>query len=120
MKLKPFLFIISLFIFTQSLAQSSTVDINEKAYNEYVLSDKKMVKAYQKVLKGFEDYDLDGAAKKALKASQEAFLIYRNKEGKLQDKIYYGGSMLPTFKFRALKKLTDDRTKQLQYYESNG
>ncbi len=120
MKICTFFFILSFLFISNSFAQFSVADKNEKAYNEYMLSDKKMVKAYQKVLKGFEGYDLNGAAQKTLRAAQEAFLIYRSKEGKLQDKIYYGGSMLPTFKFRALKKLTDDRTKQLEFYNNNG
>lgn len=76
-----------------------------------------MLKTYQKALKGFAGYDLDGATQKALLVAQEAFLAYRAKEGKLQESIYRGGSMLPTFKFSALKKITDQRTRQLEEYQ---
>ena len=75
-----------------------------------------MVKAYQTALDGFDRYDLDGGAKKALILSQKAFLAYRESEGKLQEKIYRGGSMMPTFKHRLLRKLTDERSKQLNSY----
>lgn len=120
MKLPPLLTLALLFLSLSSFAQSSsTAEINENAYLSYQKSNKQLIKVYQKVLSKFENYDMDGAAKKALIASQQSFINYRNKEAVFMEKKFRGGSMLPTFEYTALKMLTDSRRQQLLYYLSD-
>ena len=114
MKLVIIFLMLSLSFGKVSLAQNgSTAEQNEQAYLAYEQSNRAMVCVYKTLLKNFEDYDLDGAAKKALIAAQQAFISYRVREGEFLAQQFKGGSMLPTFKYKALKKLTDFRKKQL-------
>lgn len=101
---------------TPATAQRTTADINTVAYRQYRLADNQMRYVYEIVLKKSAYFDMTGAAKKALIAAQQAFLNYRTKEGQLQEELYNGGSMLPTFKYRVLKQLTDERRRQLSSY----
>ncbi len=120
MKLPPLLTLLLLLFNLSLYAQSgSTAETNENAYLSYGKSNKQLIKVYQKVLSKFENYDMDGAAKKALIGSQQSFISYRNKEAVFMEKKFKGGSMMPTFKYRALKMLTDSRKQQLLYYLSD-
>lgn len=120
MKLPLSLILLLLFLSFSSLAQSSsTAEINENAYISYEKSNKQLLKVYQKVLSKFVNYDVDGAAKNALIGSQQSFINYRNKEAVFMEKKFKGGSMMPTFKYRTLKMLTDSRKQQLLYYLSD-
>jgi len=120
MKLPPLLTLLLLLFNLSLFAQSgSTAETNQNAYLSYQKSNKQLIKVYQKVLSKFENYDIDGAAKKALIASQQSFINYRNKEAVFMEQKFKGGSMMPTFKYRTLKMLTDSRKQQLLYYLSD-
>lgn len=117
MKLKYLLLAFLFFLFIGAFAQGSTADQNENAYQSYLVANKKMVKVYLKVYAGYEKYGINDDTQKAFVASQKAFLNYRNKIALLHEAEFSGGSMMTLFKYKALKKLTEDRIKQMVFYK---
>ena len=94
-----------------SLAFSQTqLEMNEQAAKEYKISDKKLGKVYNeliKLLKPSKERDL-------LIKAQRNWINFRDAHAKYQESFYVGGSMQPIIYLGTLKELTDTRIKQLQ------
>jgi len=104
-------------------AQKSTAGENAQAYKAYIRADKEMNRVYHRQLKITEQYytayneeknTTYSSAKAALIASQKAFVAYRKKEGKYIEALHKGGAATPYYMYNQMKKLTEERIRQLQ------
>lgn len=115
MAIRGILLCFYLFIVTPAPAQS-VADNNEKAIRTYEVADKALTKIYHKVLKATA---YNSELRNELKVTQAAFLLYRDKEGNFYRIKFKDASMQPLFKYRALKRITEGRIKQLAFYFDN-
>jgi len=85
-------------------------EMNQQAYNEFAVADKKMNTVYNKLMKALPDDE----ARQKLKASQLAWLKYRDAQAELEADNSRGGTIVPTLISGTKTALTDARTEELK------
>ena len=98
-------------ILSSSLALGQTQrEMNDQASKDYTISDKKLGKTYNELLRLLTTKK----EKDLLIAAERSWIIFRDAHAHYAESFYEGGSMQPLIYFGAMKELTDTRTKQLQ------
>lgn len=117
MKKNSVLILLALVLTAKVTMAQSTAEENITAEKEYKRADSIMNREYARVLKMADD---DPALQQAIRDAQKIFLSYREKIGYAQRLYHLGGSAEPYFQFRALRKVTENRTEELELlFENN-
>jgi uncharacterized protein YecT (DUF1311 family) len=88
-------------------------EMNICANRAYEAADKSLNEIYLKILASE-----DASGKNRLKAAQRAWLKFRDLECDFESAVNEGGTMYPMVYSGCLQGLTEERTKQLRYYQS--
>lgn len=88
--------------------------MNQQAFADFTAADKKMNVVYNNLMKALPDDE----AREKLKASQLAWLKYRDAEAALEADNARGGTMAPLLFSETKAALTTDRTAELKSVQS--
>jgi uncharacterized protein YecT (DUF1311 family) len=105
------LFFSLLFSVTPVHAQTQA-SMNAQARSEFEKADTELNKTYEALLKKLPD----AQNKQDLKASQRAWLVFRDAEAAFVANQANGGSIAPTIRYETMTQLTQQRIKQLKLH----
>ncbi|GAA3699392.1 hypothetical protein GCM10022421_02170 [Oceanisphaera sediminis] len=88
---------------------ATQVELNEQSRQHYQTADQALNQAYGRLMN-----KLDPARKQKLKTAQRAWLKFRDAQAELVSSAYEGGSIQPLSHSEELKRLTENRTKELE------
>lgn len=102
---------LTIFLFVTRVCFGQTqLEMNEKAYDDYLNADALMTKMYRKAQKVLAN----SKQKKLLLDAQRAWLIFKESHCKTVAEAYDKGSMQPMVYSTCLQQITKERTKQLK------
>lgn len=105
----PLLFCLAVCCLSVSALAQSQAEMNAEAARDAAKADKELNRVYQRVLA-----DLDEEGVKKLKASQRAWIAYRDAEAERAADEARGGSMAPLLYSGTLATLTNERVQRLK------
>jgi uncharacterized protein YecT (DUF1311 family) len=104
--------LVSLLICLTPLHAQTQANINAQAHREFERSDTELNKTYEALLNKLPDVH----SKQDLRASQRAWLVFRDAEGAFVADQVRDGSMAPTVRYEAMTQLTQQRIKELKLH----
>lgn len=111
MKIPLTLFMLtSLWFMPPGYGQNATqVELNEQSRQHYQAADRALNQAYGRLMN-----KLAPVRQQKLKAAQRAWLTFRDAQAELVSSAYEGGSIRPLSHSEELRRLTENRTKELE------
>lgn len=88
---------------------ATQVELNQQSHQGYQAADRALNQAYGRLMN-----KLAPARKQKLKAAQRAWLTFRDAQAELVSSAYEGGSIRPLSHSEKLRRLTENRTKELE------
>ena len=100
----------SLLISVTPVHAQTQASMNAQARSEFEKADTELNKTYEVLLNKLPDAE----GKQQLKASQRAWLVFRDADAAFAANQARGGSMAPTIRYETMTELTQQRIKQLK------
>ncbi|WP_107852859.1 lysozyme inhibitor LprI family protein [Oceanimonas marisflavi] len=113
MQLVRYILIIHLLLPTLTFA-ATQVELNEQSHQEYLVADKALNETYGRLMDS-----LSPNRRQKLKTAQRAWLRFRDAQAELVSSAWEGGSIRPLIHSEELKRLTEQRTRELQQQLQN-